>query len=52
MQKIIKFFTALILGFSLVNGSAFAADAAKQPSGTVSINETQLALIVGGSLGW
>ena len=31
--------------------SASAADAPKKPSGTVSINETQFALIVGGSTG-
>ena len=51
MKKMIKFLTVLIVGFAMIGGSAVAADAAKQPSGTVSINETQLALIVGGSFG-
>ena len=51
MKKMIKFLMVLIVGFVMIGGSAVAADAAKQPSGTVSINETQLALIVGGSFG-
>ncbi len=48
MRKILSF---LILGFSVLSFSVNAADAPKKPSGTVNINETQFALIVGGSTG-
>jgi hypothetical protein len=48
IRKILSFF---ILGLSIVSFGSSAADAPKKPSGTVSINETQFALIVGGSTG-
>jgi hypothetical protein len=48
MRKILSF---LILGLSVLSFSVAAADAPKKPSGTVNINETQFALIVGGSTG-
>ena len=48
MRKVLSF---LILGLSILSFSASAADDPKKPSGTVSINETQFALIVGGSTG-
>jgi hypothetical protein len=39
------------LGLAIFSFGASAADAPKKPSGTVSINETQFALIIGGSTG-
>ena len=48
IRKILSFF---ILGLSILSFGSSAADAPKKPSGTVSINETQFALIVGGSTG-
>lgn len=51
MTSIRKALSFLILGLSVLSFSASAADAPKKPSGTVSINETQFALIVGGSTG-
>jgi hypothetical protein len=46
-----KYVSTLFLGFALISTSVMAADAAKPPSGSVTINETQFALIVGGSTG-
>jgi|UPI0003238B4F hypothetical protein len=51
MTSIRKFLSLLILGLAVLSFGASAADAPKKPSGTVSINETQFALIVGGSTG-
>ncbi len=51
MISIRKFLSLLILGLAVFSFGASAADAPKKPSGTVSINETQFALIVGGSTG-
>ncbi|MBU3567821.1 DUF1134 domain-containing protein [Polynucleobacter alcilacus] len=51
MTSIRKILSFLILGLSILSFGAGAADAPKKPSGTVSINETQFALIVGGSTG-
>lgn len=51
MTGISKIISFLVLGFSVLSFSANAADASKKPSGTVNINETQFALIVGGSTG-
>ena len=51
MTSIRKILTALVLGLSILSFASSAADAPKKPSGTVSINETQFALIVGGSTG-
>ena len=51
MTSIRKFLSFLILGLAIFSFGASAADAPKKPSGTVSINETQFALIVGGSTG-
>ena len=51
MKIISKIVSFLILSFGVLSFSASAADAPKAPSGTVSINETQFALIVGGSTG-
>ena len=51
MTSIRKILSFLILGLSIVSFGSSAADAPKKPSGTVSINETQFALIVGGSTG-
>ncbi len=51
MTSIRKFLSLLILGLAIFSFGASAADAPKKPSGTVSINETQFALIVGGSTG-
>lgn len=51
MSTIRKIFSCLILGLSILSFGASAADAPKKPSGTVSINETQFALIIGGSTG-
>jgi hypothetical protein len=48
MRKVLSF---LILALSILSFGSSAADAPKKPSGTVSINETQFALIVGGSTG-
>ncbi len=41
----------MILALAIFSFGASAADAPKKPSGTVSINETQFALIIGGSTG-
>ena len=51
MTSIRKILSFLILGLAISSFGASAADAPKKPSGTVSINETQFALIVGGSTG-
>jgi len=51
MTSIRKTLSLLILSLSILSFGASAADAPKKPSGTVSINETQFALIVGGSTG-
>jgi len=51
MISIRKFLSFLILGLAIFSFGASAADAPKKPSGTVSINETQFALIIGGSTG-
>jgi len=51
MTSIRKFLSLLILGLAIFSFGASAADAPKKPSGTVSINETQFALIIGGSTG-
>jgi hypothetical protein len=51
MMSIRKIVSFLILGLSVLSFGASAADAPKVPSGSVSINETQFALIVGGSTG-
>lgn len=51
MINIRKVLSFLILSLGLISFSAGAADAPKAPSGTVSISETQFALIVGGSTG-
>lgn len=51
MTSIRKFFALLVLSLGFLSVGAYAADAAKVPSGTVSITETQFALIVGGSRG-
>jgi len=41
----------MLIGFILLIGSAVLAKETKAPSGTVEINETQFALILGGSVG-
>ena len=46
-----KYVSVLFLGLAVISTSLMAADAAKAPSGSVTINETQFALIVGGSTG-
>jgi hypothetical protein len=51
MTSIRKILSFLILGLAIASFGASAADAPKKPSGTVSINETQFALIIGGSTG-
>lgn len=52
MTKINKAFGALALAAAfLVGGLALAADAKKTPDGTVSIDSTQFALVLGGSTG-
>jgi len=51
MTSFRKFLSLLILGLAVFSFGAGAADAPKKPSGTVSINETQFALIIGGSTG-
>ena len=51
MTSIRKILSFLILSLSILSFGVSAADAPKKPSGTVSINETQFALIVGGSTG-
>ena len=51
MTSIRKTLSFLILSLSILSFGVSAADAPKKPSGTVSINETQFALIVGGSTG-
>ncbi|MBU3587897.1 DUF1134 domain-containing protein [Polynucleobacter sp. 31A-FELB] len=51
MISIRKILSVFILGLAVLGFGANAADAPKKPSGTVSINETQFALIVGGSTG-
>jgi hypothetical protein len=51
MTSIRKILSVFILGLAVLGFGANAADAPKKPSGTVSINETQFALIVGGSTG-
>ena len=51
MSMIRKFVSLLVLSLGLLSFGAYAADAPKVPAGTVNINETQFALIVGGSRG-
>lgn len=51
MTSIRKILSFLILGLAIFSFGASAADSPKKPSGTVSINETQFALIIGGSTG-
>lgn len=51
MTSIRKILSFLILGLAIFSFGASAADAPKKPSGTVSINETQFALIIGGTTG-
>ena len=51
MKGIRKFLSFLVLSLGALSFGAGAADAPKVPSGTVNINETQFALIVGGSTG-
>jgi len=51
MISIRKILSFLILGLAIFSFGVSAADAPKKPSGTVSINETQFALIIGGSTG-
>jgi len=51
MTSIRKILSFLILGLAIFSFGASAADAPKKLSGTVSINETQFALIIGGSTG-
>lgn len=51
MMSIRKIVSFLILSLSMLSFGVIAADAPKVASGTVSINETQFALIVGGSTG-
>jgi len=51
MKNIRKVLSVLILSLGIFSFGAGAADAPKAPSGTVSISETQFALIVGGSTG-
>ena len=51
MTSIRKILSFLILGLAIFSFGASAADAPKKPSGTVSINENQFALIIGGSTG-
>ena len=51
MTSFRKFLSLLILGLAVFSFGAGAADVPKKPSGTVSINETQFALIIGGSTG-
>jgi hypothetical protein len=51
MSNIRKILSFVILGLSILSFGVSAADAPKKPSGTVSINETQFALIIGGSTG-
>ncbi len=51
MINIRKVLSLLILGLAIFSFGVSAADAPKKPSGTVSINETQFALIIGGSTG-
>ena len=51
MTSIRKILSFLFLGLAIASFGASAADAPKKPSGTVSINETQFALVIGGSTG-
>jgi len=51
MISISKILSVLVLSLGALSFGASAADAPKPPSGTVSITETQFALIVGGSTG-
>ncbi|MBU3567473.1 EipA family protein [Polynucleobacter alcilacus] len=51
MTSIRRILSLLILGLVIFSFGASAADAPKKPSGTLSINETQFALIIGGSTG-
>ncbi len=51
MISIRKIISAVVLGLSILSFGASAADAPKKPSGTVSIDETQFAFILGGSMG-
>ncbi|MDP3621834.1 MAG: EipA family protein [Polynucleobacter sp.] len=51
MSYLRKVVLGLMLPISMLSFNALAADPPKKPSGTVSINETQFALIIGGSTG-
>jgi hypothetical protein len=51
MTSIHRILSFMILALAIFSFGASAADAPKKPSGTVSINETQFALIIGGSTG-
>ncbi|CAM3645231.1 EipA family protein [Polynucleobacter antarcticus] len=51
MTSFRKVLLTAFAGLMIIASSAFASDAPKKPSGTVSINETQFALIIGGSVG-
>ena len=46
-----EFFTSALAGLALMVSGATLAETPKKPSGTVSIDETQIAFIVGGSFG-
>jgi hypothetical protein len=46
-----KYVSTLLLGLAVISASVMAADPPKPPSGSVTINETQFALIIGGSTG-
>ncbi len=50
-MKIRKILTAAVLGLAVMSAGTVYAQEAKKPSGTVTINETQFGLIVGGSVG-
>jgi hypothetical protein len=51
MLNVRRYLSFVMLAMAAVATAAVAADAPKKPSGTVSINETQFALIIGGSVG-
>ena len=51
MVQIRRIISSLILGLTILSFGALAADAPKKPSGSVTIDETQFAFILGGSMG-
>ncbi len=51
MKAQCKIFAAFVMVLSLLAGSVTLADETKKPVGTVSIDETQIAVILGGSFG-